>query len=1447
MPHFCHYCLLQYLMVTFMKRYFRFIAFLIVLLSAGYIFLVHTVMPKYIRQSIPEAERIASSFINGSITMGDLTWDGGLSAEVGNLEVKDAQGQKVAEIPRIIVHLRPWLALDKGERAVSRVELVRPKVYLTMDAKQQWNLAKLLKPSDSSETPFYGLLEISNGQLHVSMPQGKWDFPVSGTVDGGANPKFALGLRVGSGIDTLAVGGLVTTKGEGRIELKSERLSLAPYAPLAKHFANIGELQGALEKLALIYVNEKGKQRYSGQVTLAGLKGKAQLGHSSHSLQLEGTLRAHDNYVTVQGLEALLDGQQLQLEGEADLRDTEKPSAKGVLSAAKLNFADYTVQKLSLPFRANKQEVIVEQLAAAYGGGSIGANATYNLEEKVLTADMEVAGVTHATPNRPKDDVQVNAKLAVLAKVLEDKLQLYAAADTMDLQWRGLKINKLSLDGAINNKGLTIDHFSAYAGEKGTLMASGSVGRDGELQIKGRMTDFPVHPVLAAAGQVGSGLCSTGFEVGGQLSAPEFAGIIQLSKAEFMQQKIQEAHGFISLKDNILTIKNFRANMAQGFHIVSGMVDLRGEEPYVDLSLETDGVRIEPIMQLLLNTKDVPVTGNVSNMMQVKGTLSQPVVYGEVHASDGSALKQLYNSVDGRYLYDKGTLELQSFLIKAFYANIKLDGTMADDGSLNFDMVAKDVDLAHLPIKDETVDLGGKLNAKGHLGGKLTAPTFRGDVDSERLLINGEVLTELSGTVDGRGLPYNMFKVSFKQPYKQDPSNYGLYTADVNINLQEKFMQGKVQMLWGDIGGLLRMARLDMDVNGQMQGLLDFCPQGKGSGLNISITADDVKIHDLNYAHMAVKGNIKKTLMVLDEVKLQEQDGVVDHGLIAGGGQIELKEKTFNLAMSCVKANPAIVTAVMKNPPEIKGEMDMEVVLDGSVANPTGKGWLKINNGSVAGVSVDKLTAELSLQHDTILLKELVGIKDAYSVKAAGDIPLDLFRSKEQRRNPRAQMNITMDLNEARLGILPAMSKMVEWGVGETNGAVRLAGTLEEPLLYGSLKIADGAVKLKDLDSVLENINLDVDFQGNTVLLRNVSTKLGKGLLAAEGSYALHTTEKDAYKLHIKADNVELASQIFTGRINSEIEIVPQRYRDRLKAKGNVRPPVEYRPMIKGELKLDDVVVNMPTIPEMGEGESNFGLDMKVELGKKIHLYNSYLYDIWLNGGIHVKGSTRFPVIEGNIKSDKGTISYLRTDFKLRDASLAWVEPGTFLPNVNLESTARFSRYRIYMKVKGPVEKMDLVLTSDPSLERNTIVRMLTLQRDTAGSNEVTSEDMNNLMSVGLQMTVLGDVETWIKQTLGLDQFRIYTGKVRSGIGFESSKDRNQDLTSDERNQYNVLVSKYLNNNFMFGYTTSFDALDRSIFGQYDISRHMNITYSRSYDMSDKTEDWYGLEYKITF
>lgn len=42
--------------------------------------------------------------------------------------------------------------------------------------------------------------------------------------------------------------------------------------------------------------------------------------------------------------------------------------------------------------------------------------------------------------------------------------------------------------------------------------------------------------------------------------------------------------------------------------------------------------------------------------------------------------------------------------------------------------------------------------------------------------------------------------------------------------------------------------------------------------------------------------------------------------------------------------------------------------------------------------------------------------KDIYKASAYGDVPLDLFRSKEQRRDPNAQMNVQLNLDNAQTG-----------------------------------------------------------------------------------------------------------------------------------------------------------------------------------------------------------------------------------------------------------------------------------------------------------------------------------------------------------------------------------------------------------------------------------------------
>ena len=203
---------------------------------------------------------------------------------------------------------------------------------------------------------------------------------------------------------------------------------------------------------------------------------------------------------------------------------------------------------------------------------------------------------------------------------------------------------------------------------------------------------------------------------------------------------------------------------------------------------------------------------------------------GQVHLYDGSAQGFLLDKVKGKYAYHDGQVDLSDVLVKALSAEIMLSGTMSKEQNLDFTMEANNVNLERLPIMASDLDLQGFINLSGHVSGNLEYPYFAGEIDSEEILVNGERLSELSGSLESNGRNKNKLDIRFKQPYANDESNYGLFTADLNLNIDEKYMQGKVLTLWGNLGGILRMAKLDYNVDGTAQGELVFAPNGKGRG-----------------------------------------------------------------------------------------------------------------------------------------------------------------------------------------------------------------------------------------------------------------------------------------------------------------------------------------------------------------------------------------------------------------------------------------------------------------------------------------------------------------------------------------------------------------------------------------------------------------------------------------
>lgn len=1269
------------------KIFLRILLVIIAIVFGTYFYMYKVFIPNYIANFVPTAEKIAEEYIYGTVKIGGLRWDGGLSLYAQNVEIKNAYKEPVAAIPEIEVALSTVIDVDNPVKMVSAININKPTVYLSVGEHNRWNINKLLKPSEASESPFYGDVNINDGHLDVKLPEHHWKVSLEGKIIGKANPIYKVDL--------------------------------------------------------------------------------------------------------------LLDKEERHLKVVADIDTKDSDNLKGVGTLA------------------------LKELTYDQDSNQVGT---------------EVKGVEAYTST-----ASVNSVL--IPFTIEGK-KVKVAAEVDKVRINDLKLSKLLLDGSYDGETWQLDHLSMFSGEGALALSASYKDSDGSLAVDGRLSEFPISPLMDYFGISGAGLASTNFAIRGSLYDPSCGSVVALKDAEFFGQKLRAAYGFIGIKDNVLSIKKYIAHMQQGYHVIDGTVDLNGDEPVLDINLKTKNIRIEPLVALL--APNVQITGNIDNQVYIKGAVSDPQIRGKIQASDGSTFKQLWSGIEGEYSYIDKTLTLKNFLVKAFYGTVFLDGTMNPAHELNFKFVGNNMDIAHLPFDTAANKLAGLVNLEGQLLGTMEAPVFKGSVKSDKIAINDQSLTELQGMIEANGRNRNVLDISFKQPHSSNADEYGYFVAKGTLDIPDRFLQGKVHMMNADAHSLLLMCKQDYQIFGAVNGVLDISPKGKGTGIDIDVDATDIYVHKLNYYEGRFKGKFLKGLLTFEDVRLQENEVNTGSGIIKVTGSADLWRRTVDMQLSAIGADPAIVTAVMKKPIDIHGVADMAISLKGTWQEPVGKGSIMVHSGSVEGVPFDSLIAEVSLANDDLRLDTMRAASGPHYVDAYGDIPIDLFRNRSDRRNPDAELDITLDFSNASLDVLRALTrKKVEWGIGSFQGKLQAKGTLEEPLFYGSLKVKDGSLKLKDIYTPIEKLNLDVEFMGNKLELAELSTKLGKGSLRIDGTYALRTTEDAVYRLHMVAKDAEIASKLITTRLNGEGEIVPQKYPDFANRHGN-NVPMAYRPMVKGKLRVDDFLANFPAIPDFDDSNSNIGLDCALELGPKVHFLNTALYDFYLKGGVTIKGSTRFPSIDGNISVKKGTINYLRNRFDIIEGKTAWIDIGSFLPNITLRSTTRFSQYRVFLDITGPIEHMELKLTSEPSLDKNTIMRMLTLQRDIDGNTDVTNEDVTNIMTAGLAMSVLGDAELIIKQTLGFDEFRIYTGPVRSGMGLAT--DTRRTFTKEEEKQYNLLVSKYLTDRLLLGYTTNFKNTDTHYFTRFDISDRFYVYYDKQYllDETDK-KDYYGFEYRTSF
>ena len=275
-------------------------------------------------------------------------------------------------------------------------------------------------------------------------------------------------------------------------------------------------------------------------------------------------------------------------------------------------------------------------------------------------------------------------------------------------------------------------------------------------------------------------------------------------------------------------------------------------------------------------------------------------------------------------------------------------------------------------------------------------------------------------------------------------------------------------------------------------------------------------------------------------------------------------------------------------------------------------------------------------------------------------------------------------------------------------------------------------------------------------------------------------------------------------------------------------------PKLSGSIDIANTTLDIPLSFSDSSSAPELELDVSVNLGEKVRLYNPALYDLMVNGSARFRGSTTWPMPSGRFEASRGTVYYLNTTFRLSKARADFNQFGSFLPSVDIEGNTRVGQYGVLLTLRGPVENMDLVLRSDPPLTKQQIISLITLRNSSSKQqSSLNSEDMSTLVGSGIRMTLnsLGITQE-LEKALYLDMLTVTNGSL-------DFSDEHSDVSN---NYYNIEMGKYLFDNFMLTAAFGLNHDDNRFGAQYDLGSRFSVNAWTSDD-----DSFVGGMYRYSF
>lgn len=430
---------------------------------------------------------------------------------------------------------------------------------------------------------------------------------------------------------------------------------------------------------------------------------------------------------------------------------------------------------------------------------------------------------------------------------------------------------------------------------------------------------------------------------------------------------------------------------------------------------------------------------------------------------------------------------------------------------------------------------------------------------------------------------------------------------------------------------------------------------------------------------------------------------------------------------------------------------------------------------------------------------------------------------------------------------------------GRINMNVEAAGSMSAPRVHGGINIENGRYENVAVGVLLTQINAKL----------NLTDAGGAAKGGLPGAMQLDMSATDGRGGNVtvngggslSGDNLNVKAKINSLR--------PLRRRDVFvelsggaTVSGSAAAPVVVGEIIvdKGEVLLDNIamgassVTTLPiTTPETikaaeekaaakkaaaeknaknpGQATGQGSLNVKINMPPRFSVEGRGLTSLW-EANMLVSGTPADPAITGNVSCFKGNFDFLGKNFVLTRGTVTFAGGSLSNPLLDIELTNETPDLTAHLLITGPVNKMKLSLTSDPSLPQDDILSKVLFGRS---SNELTRLEALQLAGAVAQLSGFTGNGSSIfqigKKALGLDVLRLGSSSADSG----EPGDTTASGTTLE-------AGKYINDWIYMGVQQGMKPDSTAFVIDLELTPHSNIELK-----TDQSNTWGGYKWKYNY